>query len=84
MQITIDSAGRIVIPKALREEAHLRAGSKLEISLRGGAIILEPAPLEVELEESQGIFIASPKANPGVLRAALVDRTLDAVRGRSL
>ncbi len=84
MQITMDSAGRVLIPKTLREEAHLQAGSKLEVSLRGGAIVLEPAPLEVDFHEENGLLVAWPTADPGSLRAEVADRTLDSVRSRSL
>ena len=33
--ITIDSAGRLVLPKAMREKMHLHAGSKLRADLVG-------------------------------------------------
>lgn len=33
--ITLDSAGRLVLPKAIREKMHLQAGSKLRADLVG-------------------------------------------------
>ena len=33
--ITMDSAGRLVLPKAIREKMHLQAGSKLRADLVG-------------------------------------------------
>jgi AbrB family looped-hinge helix DNA binding protein len=43
MTTTIDSAGRIVIPKSLREQAGLLPGVELRIELDGSGIHIEPA-----------------------------------------
>jgi AbrB family looped-hinge helix DNA binding protein len=43
MRTTIDSAGRIVIPKSLRELAGLLPGVELRIELDGSGIRIEPA-----------------------------------------
>jgi AbrB family looped-hinge helix DNA binding protein len=43
MNTTIDSTGRIVIPKALREQAGLLPGVELRIELDGSGIHIEPA-----------------------------------------
>ncbi len=32
MEVTVDSVGRVVVPKALREALGLRAGSKVDIT----------------------------------------------------
>jgi AbrB family looped-hinge helix DNA binding protein len=44
--ITIDSAGRLVLPKAMRDRLHLRAGSKLSADVIAGKIELTPEPNE--------------------------------------
>ena len=41
--ITIDAAGRLILPKAMRERLHLRAGSKLRADLIADRIELTPA-----------------------------------------
>ena len=46
---TIDSAGRLVIPKEIREEAGLKPGALVEVRWRSGRIEIEPAPLPVNL-----------------------------------
>jgi len=52
--ITIDGAGRLVIPKALRAKLHLREGARLRIRDEDGIrLVLEPvaeqgAPVEVD------------------------------------
>lgn len=49
MQTTIDSAGRIVIPKAIRDDAGLEPGTELEIEFRDGRIEIEPARVPMRL-----------------------------------
>lgn len=41
MRATIDRAGRLVIPKLLREEAGLRPG-EVEVTVYGGGLRIEP------------------------------------------
>jgi AbrB family looped-hinge helix DNA binding protein len=40
MKTTIDSAGRIVVPKAVRDQLHLTPGSELEIDALGDAVVI--------------------------------------------
>ena len=40
MKTAIDAAGRLVVPKALREQFHLTPGSELEIEPTGDGIII--------------------------------------------
>ena len=42
--ITMDVAGRLILPKAMRERLHLRAGSKLNVEIVADRIELTPAP----------------------------------------
>jgi AbrB family looped-hinge helix DNA binding protein len=78
----MDSAGRIVIPKSIREQSSLKAGSSLEISYRGGLVVLEPAPLDVELVQEKGVLVARPTSDVEILTDDLVNHTLDSIRGR--
>ena len=50
--ITIDGAGRVVIPKPMRTRLHLEAGRRLRVTEDGGRLVLEPTeevsrPIEV-------------------------------------
>ena len=49
----MDNAGRIVLPKAIREQMHLSGGSKLEIEMVGDRIQLTPeaAPFEIKYDD---------------------------------
>lgn len=42
MTVTMDKAGRIVIPLKFRQELHLKPGASFEIATTGSAIQLEP------------------------------------------
>jgi AbrB family looped-hinge helix DNA binding protein len=46
---TIDAAGRIVIPKQLREAAGLRPGTRLHVALRDGVLEVSPAPVDIRV-----------------------------------
>jgi AbrB family looped-hinge helix DNA binding protein len=48
--LTVDKAGRVVIPKRIREEMHLREGSRLRLELRGDRLELTHELNEVQLE----------------------------------
>lgn len=58
MKTTIDSAGRVVIPKPLREELGLHGGEEIEVTIRDGRIELEPSFNPVQLVERDGFLAA--------------------------
>ena len=77
MRTTIDKAGRLVIPAAIREKAGLAPGSTIEISLEETAIRIErlaPAPRLVRVGKR---LVARPTATaaerPKVDVAALIE-----------
>jgi AbrB family looped-hinge helix DNA binding protein len=53
MKATIDKAGRLVIPKQLRDELGLRPG-EVEVSAYGAGLRVEAIPGEESLEEHGG------------------------------
>ncbi len=65
MRSTIDKAGRVVIPKAMREELGLRGGELLEITSRDGRIEIEPAAPEMVLVERDGFLAAEIPGDDG-------------------
>lgn len=54
MRTTIDKAGRIVVPKPLRDLLGLSAGTRLEILESEGEMILRPTGPETRVERRQG------------------------------
>lgn len=63
MRATIDSAGRLVIPKPLRERLGLVAG-EVEVSADGAALRIEPVVAE-DLERENGRLVI-PAGGPPV------------------
>lgn len=58
--ITMDSAGRLVVPKALRSALGLVAGQPLSARVRDGRLEIEPTDVEAELVESDGLLVIVP------------------------
>jgi AbrB family looped-hinge helix DNA binding protein len=82
MTITIDNAGRLVVPKEIREQAHLEAGMPLEIRLRDGRIEIEPAARRVEIVKRGRLRVAVPTEESADLTAEVVRATREGLRER--
>lgn len=80
MRIPIDSAGRLVIPKALRDSIGIVPGGAVEATLRDGRIELEVPPAEVRVERQGRVWVALPNAPTPPLRSEDVQATLEALR----
>ncbi len=80
MQSTIDAAGRVVIPKSIRDSLGLTGGQKIEIRERDGAVEIEPAATPMRLEKRDGHLVAAPEHELPVLTDDLVRATLEKVR----
>ena len=76
----MDSAGRLVIPGAIRREAGLKPGAPLEVHWRDGRVEIEPAPLPVKLVRQGRLLVAVPEEKTGPLRAETVERTRRVLR----
>lgn len=75
METTMDRAGRLVVPKAVREASRLAPGTRLRFRVRDGRIEIEPVPLEVSLERRGSVVVAVPRKGQAVLTAAEVEET---------
>ena len=65
MRTAIDSAGRIVVPKALRDALGLTAGQPLEIAERDGHLEIVPAPTPMRLvDEGEGVVAVAETDMP--------------------
>jgi AbrB family looped-hinge helix DNA binding protein len=80
----MDSAGRIVLPKAARDRADLKPGAAIEVRVIDGRIELEPATARVTLGKQGGFWVATPVENMPVLTQDQVETTIDAIRLRSV
>ena len=77
MKATIDKAGRLVIPRPLRDRIGLASGGEVELELDGAAIRIEPVSGTGLLED--GGLLVIP-ASGTQLTAAAVRELLDADR----
>jgi AbrB family looped-hinge helix DNA binding protein len=79
---TIDSAGRLVLPKDVREQAKFKPGMPLRISFRDGHVEIEAAPREVRVVRKGRIRVAVPVEEGTSLRSDVVRETTASIRGR--
>jgi AbrB family looped-hinge helix DNA binding protein len=56
-QLILDKAGRVVIPKSLREELNLEPGDALELETVGERITLRPVRATGPLTKEQGVWV---------------------------
>lgn len=68
--LSIDPAGRVVLPHEVRERFHLRRGAKLALEVRPDAIILRPEVARPSLVEEGGLLVHEGRA-VGDLTASL-------------
>ncbi len=80
VKTAIDSAGRIIIPKALRDELGLKPGRPLAIHSRDGTLVIEPMPTEVTLVRRGKRIIAKPAKSLPQLTQAEVRAALEGTR----
>jgi AbrB family looped-hinge helix DNA binding protein len=56
-KIVLDKAGRIVLPKPLRDEMQLGPGDALELESEGERITLRPVRPKVTLKKELGVWV---------------------------
>jgi AbrB family looped-hinge helix DNA binding protein len=80
MRTTIDAAGRIVVPKAIRDELGLLGGEEVEVSVRDGRVEIEPVSVPMHLIERDGVVVAEPESALPRLTAEEVRDALGRIR----
>ena len=63
MRTTIDGAGRVVIPKAIRDELGITRDQEAEVTLRDGRIEITPVTRDVRLIKRGGFLAAEPSGH---------------------
>ena len=58
MRVAIDGAGRIVVPKAMRDRLGVVGPSELELEEGDGRLVLSAVPSEVTLLDQDGHLVA--------------------------
>lgn len=80
MKVALDSAGRIVVPKSLRQALGLKPGQALEITAGDGRLEIEIAATPVRLKKVGKGVVAVPDAELPALTADQVRETLERIR----
>jgi AbrB family looped-hinge helix DNA binding protein len=80
MRATIDAAGRVVIPKSLREAIGLGDGGEIEIQLVDGALLVAPPTVRKRVEQRDGRATIVTDESLPPLADHVVRDVLDSVR----
>jgi AbrB family looped-hinge helix DNA binding protein len=80
MRATIDAAGRIVVPKPLRDALGLKPGQPLDIRASDGGLTIEIAATPMELRKRGRGVVAVPAGRLPKLTADQVRDALERVR----
>jgi len=75
--VTLDKAGRVVIPKSVRDELQLTAGDALELESEGERVTLRPLRSASPLRKEHGIWVFRGNRK---LSAAATDKALRDIR----
>ena len=82
IKTTIDRAGRLVLPKPIRDEAGILPGMELEIRVTRGRVEIAPAPRAVRIVSRGGLRVAVAGGADPALGQEQVGQTLRAIRNR--
>jgi len=80
MRSTIDSGGRVVIPKPIRQRLGLEPGTVVDISEHDGHIELAPAAASIRLVSVAGVLVATSTEELPPLTDDIVRETLERTR----
>jgi AbrB family looped-hinge helix DNA binding protein len=82
MTTTIDKAGRVVIPAAVRERLGLLPGTRLSVSIDEAAVRLTPAVSPPVLVRRKGLLVARPTVDRAMLPKVDVSALIEEERNR--
>ena len=56
-KVTLDRAGRVVLPKALRDGLGLSSGDTLDLTVKGDEVTLRPRRGATPLQKERGVWV---------------------------
>jgi AbrB family looped-hinge helix DNA binding protein len=80
MRTTIDRAGRIVVPKSIRDAMGLGPGQQVDIVFTDGRIEIELPPGEFHIEKRGRVAVIVPDQEMPELTVEMVRDTLESTR----
>lgn len=77
---TIDKAGRVVVPKAMRDALGLASGGQVEVDIDDGRIVISPmsVPKHLEMRNGRPVVVADGPVPP--LTTEMVREVLESIR----
>jgi AbrB family looped-hinge helix DNA binding protein len=72
-KLTLDKAGRVLIPKPLRQELHLDPGDTLQLDSEGDQITLRPMRPKALLKKKHGVWVYQGEPTDASV-TAVIDR----------
>lgn len=72
-KIAVDKAGRLILPKPLRESLHIAPGDTLEIEKDGNRIILSPVRERPGLQKELGTWVYYSRKKADIPLTELID-----------
>lgn len=80
MSVTIDNAGRLVVPKSVRDAMGLRPGMPVDVSFVDGHIEIEYAPLRAQVDTGPTLPRLVPQGDVEPIDDDMVRAALEATR----
>ncbi|NBB79579.1 MAG: hypothetical protein GVY36_09060 [Verrucomicrobia bacterium] len=74
MQITIDKAGRLVIPKAYRSRFHFEPGTRIELIAESNSLTLRLPEAEATFRDKDGVLVQCANQSSTVDATAEMNR----------
>jgi AbrB family looped-hinge helix DNA binding protein len=81
-KLTLDRAGRVVLPKPLRDALHLAPGDTLDLTVKGDELTLRPRRHSAPLQRERGVWVLRTGQALGADETGDTLRALRAQRAR--
>ncbi len=56
-KVPLDRAGRVVLPKTLRDDLRLSPGDTLDLTVKGDEVTLRPRRVATPLQKERGVWV---------------------------
>jgi AbrB family looped-hinge helix DNA binding protein len=74
VKVKLDKAGRLRLPKSIREALQIRSGATLEVEIEGDGLAISPVRARPGLQSEQGIWVFRSDSAANVSIPDLIDR----------